>query len=373
MSDIIISKTPLPKFKLWNKLKGNRKLLSIEFELTARCNNNCRHCYINLAPGDHDTRKNELSLGEIENIADQGVSLGALWCLLTGGEPLLRKDFFDIYQSLKKKGLLVSLFTNATLITQKHIDLLKEFPARNIEVSVYGVTETTYEKITRVKGSFSKFMQGMELIRKSGLKVRLKAMVLRSNLHEIDEIGRFCRKHTKDYYRFDPLLHFRYDGNPEKNSDIAGERLSPEEIVMVEKADPSRFASLLKNCDRLIYDPERHDGCNHLFLCRPGLSSCVIGPEGTYRLCSSLNHPDTVYDLRKGTLKDAFFNLPPKVHAMDSSNPEFIEKCRTCHISNLCMWCPAHAYLETQSMDTPVDYFCRVAQARKDMLTRSNL
>ena len=116
-----VSSTPLPESPILEKTQSKRSLVSFNLEITARCNNNCRHCYIALPAGDKEAKKKELSLEEISRIADEAASMGALWCLVGGGEPLLREDFFDIFLALKKKGLLVVIFTNATLITQKHI------------------------------------------------------------------------------------------------------------------------------------------------------------------------------------------------------------------------------------------------------------
>ena len=108
----------LSDFPLWKKLEIKRPLYSFDFDLTARCNNNCRHCYINLPAGDVEARRGkELSLEEIDRIAGEAVSLGALWCLLSGGEPLLREDFAKIYLLLKKKGLLVSVFSPMQLLS----------------------------------------------------------------------------------------------------------------------------------------------------------------------------------------------------------------------------------------------------------------
>jgi MoaA/NifB/PqqE/SkfB family radical SAM enzyme len=154
----------LPDFHLWKKTEEKRIPLSAEIEFTERCNNNCIHCYINLPANDEEAKKRELSFREITDIVDEAVEMGCLWWLISGGEPLVRKDFADIYLYLKKKGLLVSVFTNATLITPKLIRLFKRYPPRDLEITIYGVTRKTYERITRTPGSFEAFRRGINLL-----------------------------------------------------------------------------------------------------------------------------------------------------------------------------------------------------------------
>lgn len=242
----------IQQFALWDKLKAKRALFSFDLELTARCNNDCRHCYINLPANDRAAQARELTLDEIAHIADQAVELGALWCLLTGGEPLLRDDFADVYMMLKRKGLLVSVFTNATTIRAEHIALFKKYPPRDIEVTIYGATRETYEAVSRRPGSFAAFVRGLDMLFDAGVRVRLKAMALRSNLHEMEAIAAFGRARTKDFYRFDPQLHLRFDGDATRNEKIKQERLTPEEIVALERADEKRFDALQASCDTLI-------------------------------------------------------------------------------------------------------------------------
>jgi len=366
MSEAFVSSLDIQDFFLWDKMKARRALFSFDLEITARCNNNCRHCYINLPAGDQGAKARELSVAEIGRIADEATKLGAMWCLITGGEPLLRPDFPDIYLLLKRQGLLVSVFTNATLITDEHVALFKRYPPRDIEVSVYGVTRETYEAVTRRPGSFAAFTRGLDRLLDAGVRVRLKAMALRSNLHEMPQIAAFCRERTKDYFRFDPQLHLRFDGDEVRNEEIRAERLSPEEIVALERADPERFEALEKKCDTLIR-PEfaQHTG-NHLFYCGTGTGSFSVGYDGTFRLCSPLWHPDCVYDLRTGSLADAWRNFVPQVRDMRSNRKEFLETCHVCPLVDLCIWCPAHAHLETGELDGPTPYFCAVAHARAE-------
>ena len=161
-------------FSLWNKMKSKGDLFSFDLELTARCNNDCRHCYINLPANDKAAQAKELSLAEIEAIADQAVELGAMWCLLTGGEPLLREDFAEVYMMLKRKGLLLSVFTNATLVRPEHIALFKKYPPRDIEVTIYGSSKASYERVTRRHGSFAAFKRGLDRLFEAGAPVRRK-------------------------------------------------------------------------------------------------------------------------------------------------------------------------------------------------------
>jgi radical SAM protein with 4Fe4S-binding SPASM domain len=363
-----VSSGRLPEFALWRKVANRRVPLSFDLEVTARCNNDCRHCYINLPAGDTEARRKELSLAEIGDIADQAVALGALWCLITGGEPLLRHDFADIYLALRRKGLLVSVFTNACLVREEQVALFRQYPPRDVEVTVYGVTEETYERVTRRPGSYAAFRHGLDLLLDSGIKVRLKAMALRSNVHELPAIAAFCRENTTDYFRFDPLLHLRYDGDPRRNEEIRNERLSPAEIVAIEQADDERARALQKDCDRLIFPAYDGDVCDHLFHCGAGNRSFVVSYDGIFRLCADLWHPDCIYDLRRGSLVQAWEELVPRVRDMRSAKSEFLVRCRRCPIINLCLWCPAHAHLESGELDGFSPYFCAVAHARADAL-----
>ncbi len=359
-----VSRRRLPDLALWNKLKDKRAAMSFDIELTARCNLNCRHCYINRPAGDREARALELTSPEIGRIAGEAVSLGAVWCLATGGEPLLRRDFFDAYAALRERGLLVSLYTNATLVGEEHVRFFKRHPPRDIEVTVYGATRETYERVTRTPGSFDAFRRGLGLLLESGVNVRLKAMALRSNRAELAEIAAFCRARTKDYFRFDPFLHYRFDGDPGRNADIEAERLTPAEIVALEQGDAERFEAMEKHRDGFIMPAPASDGCEHLFRCGAGKRNFVVGHDGRFKICQSLLHPEFLYDLRQGSLTEAWKSFVPRVLERASSRADYLSRCAKCPIINLCLWCPANAHLECGELDSPVEYFCRVAHAR---------
>lgn len=348
----------LKDLPIWQR----RNLFELVIEITSRCNNNCRHCYINSPEDDKAIKDTEMSLGKIKRIIDEAESMGCLYCGLTGGEPLLREDFIDIYLYLKEKGFFVSVFSNATLFTKEIVDVFLKYPPRVIEVSVYGVTRDTYENVTRKEGSFRAFETGLDLLLRSGLRIRLKAMALRSNLHEIHQIGAYCRHKTTNLYRFDPFLHLRYDFNPKSNEGILNERLSPGEIVFLEQQDPERSRAVRQLCQGMSHHQNRMID-NRIIPCGAGETGMAVSYYGKLQLCASLNEPSTVFDLDKGSIYQAWHEFVPKIRAL-RSNVSKTGKCATCTIINLCYWCPAHAFLEVGRMDMSVDYFCEVAHAR---------
>jgi len=374
----------LKEFPLWDKMLEEHIPFGFDIELTARCNLNCRHCYINLPSHDPVAKASEMDAAEILDISRQAVELGAVWCLVTGGEPLLRPDFAEIYLGLKRLGLLITVFTNATLVGPEHVTLFQKYPPRDLEVTMYGASDEIYDRITSRPGSFQAFKRGLERLIAGGLKVRLKAMALRSNSCEMENIADFCRKYTKDYYRFDPVLHLRLDRNETRNREIIAERLSPSEIVALERADPERSRTMDKHCDHYILPErdqldfekcqtcvdrnncEKYEKLSSLLSCEAGKVGFSVSYESRFRLCQSLNVPGTTYDLRQGTVREAWEKFIPYVRGLKTSSNSLLSSCKSCQITNLCLNCPAHAWLESGNCDTIVQYFCDVAHMRKE-------
>ena len=117
------------------------------------------------------------------------VSLECIRVRLTGGEPLLRVDFDDIYIFSRKQGLKVQIFTNATLIDDKRISLFTEMPPLEpIEVTLYGMRETSYGAVSRTPGSFEKAWSGIERLRKSNIPFVVRSVILPPNISEVDEM-----------------------------------------------------------------------------------------------------------------------------------------------------------------------------------------
>jgi len=290
-----------------------------------------------------------------------------MWVLLSGGEPLLRRDFPDIYLDLRKKGLLVSLFTNATLMTPEIIALLKKYPPRELEVTVYGATAETYEKVTRNPGSYTRFINGLTLLKSAGISFTLKAMAIKSTVAEIEKIIEFSKEWTDRTFRFDPMLHLRYDRNPFRNAEIISERLSAEEVGNLEIQYPERIDAFKQMCGEPDKVKSYDQGIAPVFQCGLGHNSADVTWNGFLTGCASLRHKAHLFNLRTMSLEDAWENQLPKMFHLGSNRPEYLAECATCPLIDICMWCPAHADLEHGELDKKVTWFCQVAHKRAQL------
>lgn len=333
--------------------RGRERLpLMGSLELTYRCNLDCVQCYCNLAPNDQQARSDELSLSEIRDLFDQMADEGCLWLLLTGGEPLLRPDFLDIYSHAKGAGLLISLFTNGTLVNSELADYLAEWPPRKVEITLHGVTRETFESVTRVAGSYERCMRGIELLLERQVHLNLKTTVTSLNKHELWA--------TKQYaeglgvaYRFDGLLIPRLDGSRRPYS----ARLTPEELVALDLQDQKRSQALEKAFEEL-WGPSLRDD---LYVCGAGNRSFHIDPTGRLSLCI-MNRAHT-FDLREGAFGSAWREFIPKVRSLKS---EGTTKCRKCSLISMCGQCPSWSYLEHRDLETLVEFLCNLANRRAE-------
>jgi len=228
------------------RVSGKRIPLRGTIEVTRRCPLTCAHCYNNLPLTDQLARRSELSYEEHCGIVDEIVEAGCFWLLYTGGEIFARSDFLDIYKYAKNKGLLITLFTNAVLINKKIADSLAEYPPHSIEITLYGHTKKTYEKVTGIPGSFERCLRGIQLLMERKMLVKLKTVTITLNKHEIWEMKRFVEEDLGLEFRFDAMINPRIDGS---QSPLAL-RLTPKEVVALDLEDPERLAEWNRFCER---------------------------------------------------------------------------------------------------------------------------
>jgi radical SAM protein with 4Fe4S-binding SPASM domain len=359
-----VAKQSINKAFLWKNFKP--LLGRLDMELTERCNNNCIHCCINLPADDFEAKKKELSTREIKNILKEAVSLGSTVVRFTGGEPLLRDDFEELYIFARKSGLEVLLFTNAALITSELIDLFKRIPPlERIEVTVYGMKKASYEEVTRATGSFEAAQEGINLLLENKIPFVVKGALLPANKDEIDEFERWSATipwmdNPPSYSMFFDLRGRR---DEKKNELIKKLRLSPQEGLKILTRRKDEYVKEMKEfCSKFMRPTE-----DKLFSCGAGCGGCVDA-YGKFQPCMMLRHPACAYDFKKGSLKDALTNFFPKLREIKANNSEYLKRCARCFLKGLCEQCPAKSWTEHGTLDTPVEYLCDVAHAQARFL-----
>jgi radical SAM protein with 4Fe4S-binding SPASM domain len=319
-------------------------------ELTLRCNVRCRHCYI-LYPG---ATSGEMSTDEVKAILDRLAEKGVLFLLLTGGEIFARCDFREIYLHAKRLGFLLTLFTNATLIDEETADFLAEWPPRRIEVTIYGHTEETYEKVTGVRGSFARFRRGVELLKSRNLPLALKTMVMRSNRHEFEAIKKWAEQLGVPF-RFDAIVNPRLNGG----TDVLQERLDPEDVVRLDGTSEAHRALY----QRVLDKAKTHRRSDKAFACGAGIKTFHVDPRGHLHPCMMWRA--TPYDLKNGS----FEGWAEHLAALRETRIPADSECRSCGHHVACNNCAATSALENAGIPgRPVGYYCSINTARERLL-----
>ena len=338
---------------LHERFNGRRVPVEVSIEVTHRCPLECQHCYNNLPMSDGHARKQELSFDEHVHLLDQLVEAGCLWLLYTGGEIFARKDFLDIYTEAKKRGFIITLFTNGTMITPRIADHLAEYPPFNIEITLYGATRETYEALTQIPGSFGRCMRGIALLLERGLPLKLKTVPTSVNVHEVYEMKRFAEQDLGVEFKFDPMVNPRTDCSQSP----LNVRLTPEEAVALEFRDPVRRAEYLRLVESEL--AANLPTSTKRYTCGGGHNGCAIDPKGKMTICV-LSHRDG-YDLRSGSFQEGWDGRLKEIRNTRISRETI---CTNCRIRTLCSMCAANGELENGDAEAPVDFLCEVAHLR---------
>ncbi len=334
---------------------GERVPLQVSIEVTRRCPLECLHCYNNLPMGDLDARRRELPKEEHFRLLDELVEMGCFWLLYTGGEIFARKDFLEIYTYAKKKGFLITLFTNGTIITEQIADYLAEWPPFAIEITLYGRTKETYEALTAVPGSYDRCLRGIKLLRERGLPLKLKTVATSINKHEVVAMRRFAEEELGVEFKIDGQINPRIDCS---QSPLAV-RLTPEEVVALDMAAPKGVSEYRRLAKRDQENPPNLSQNDSLYFCGGGMNSFSVNAYGEMGICV-ISQQET-FSLRGASVKQVWEDSLLQLRTRKRTR---ITKCIQCRIQSLCGMCPANGELENGDRESPVEFLCHVAHLR---------
>jgi MoaA/NifB/PqqE/SkfB family radical SAM enzyme len=328
-------------------------------DLTYRCNNHCRHCWL-WEPENASIKENELTFDEIIDIADQALATGCRVWKISGGEPLLREDFLEIFNYLTAKAKRYNLNTNGTLITPEIAKALKR--GGHKMVALYGATPEVYDHVTRHPGGFEKVMQGFAYLREAGVNFTVQLIPMKDNWHQWPEMLALAESLSPSFRVGAAFLYASCDHSPVRNREILAQRLPPEAII---ELDPPNFVKAeLQRSEEIISEHfQEGQKDDRLFAkCIQGHKEFHIDAYGQMSWCSFIKDPNLRYDLRKGTFQEAWEIFIPSCADKVHGGEEWLENCGACEYVAHCRWCAVYAYLEMGRYSAPIPYFCSAAK-----------
>ncbi|HEY6554536.1 MAG TPA: radical SAM protein, partial [Vicinamibacteria bacterium] len=291
-------------------------------ETTFRCNLRCVHCYVNEPAHDRKARERELSRERLERLLDEMTEEGCLEVLFTGGEVLLRPDFPEVYLHAWRRGLRVTVFTNGTLITDEIADLFCAHRPACVEISLYGMTRETYERVTCVPGSFDKCLAGIARLQAREVPFKLKTMVLAWNKHELEAMREFASRLGVEF-RHDSLLNARVDCGANRNPEL---QVTAAEAVLADLGDEAareRHASSF----RAALAEGSSAGGDEVYSCGAGRIGFTVDPYGRLQLCQLSRRSS--FDLRDDTFARGWNEFLPALRARTWQSNSV---CRACSL-----------------------------------------
>lgn len=340
---------------LHERQSGERVPLQVSIEVTRRCPLECLHCYNNLPMDDMDARRREMTKEEHFRVLDELVEMGCFWILYTGGEIFARKDFLEIYTYAKKKGFLITLFTNGTIMTEEIADYLTEWPPFAIEITLYGRTRETYEALTAIPGSYDRCMRGIKLLKERRLPLKLKTVATSINKHEVVAMRQFAEEELGVDFKMDGQINPRIDCS---QSPLAV-RLTPEEVVALDMSVPKGASEYRKLVGRELESASNPSLHETLYSCGGGISGFAVNAYGELGICV-ISQQET-FSIREVGVRQVWEGALLGLRMRKRTR---LTKCAQCRIQSLCGMCPANGELENGDRESPVEFLCQVAHLR---------
>jgi AdoMet-dependent heme synthase len=319
--------------------------LSAHLDITWRCNERCVHCYL-----DHNG-KGEMTTGEIKDVVRQLADLGTFFLSISGGEPLLRRDCFEILEYARALRFNVKLKTNAVMIGPNEAVRLRKLGIEQVQISVYSHRQEVHDAITKLPGSLRRTMEAIRHLRTNGVKVSITNVLMQFNQRDAKAVKAMAQELGANFV-IDPTI------TPMLNGDRSITKLGItmnelREVMRTEEfvGDVAEFCSPVSTVGDDILDG---------YSCSAGHTLAYISPFGDVFPC--VQFPMPCGNVRKQSFRDIWYDSPAlaelrSVHLRD------LHTCSHCSHTAYCSRCPGLAYMEGD-MRGPSSADCQKSYAR---------
>jgi radical SAM protein with 4Fe4S-binding SPASM domain len=319
--------------------------LSVQLDLTYRCNERCIHCYL-----DHDDH-GEMTTAEIKDLLDQMADAGVFYLTISGGEILMRRDFFEILEHARLRTFCVKLKTNGVLIREKEAKRLRELGVETVQISIYSHRAEVHDAITKMPGSFRQSIEAARFLRQEGLPVTLANVLMTQNSTDYLSVKALAAELDARYF-IDPTITPMMDGN----RSILNLNVDQAALQGV-----FRDGALVGNVEEFCAPPPGVDeDALDMLPCSAGHTACYVSPYGDVYPC--VQFPLPCGNVRETKFVDIWRDSP-QFQEVRSITLRDMPTCSQCTHGATCTRCPGLAYLEG-NMRGPSIQDCQKSYAR---------
>lgn len=336
------------------------------FELTSRCNFDCKMCYVHWNKNQKALKEKELTTDQWLELAEEAKRCGTLFLLLTGGEPFLRDDFLLLYEKIARMGFRVVLNTNASLLNQDILDCFRYYPPGRINVSLYGGCNETYEKLCGVAAK-DKVLDSIRKLKGLGISVRINMTITPYNVQDVEQVYEISQQEKTlimmTSYLFPPI---RLDSaNCGRNvgrfcaADAGSQMINWRKMRLPEEI----FSEWVKEQLQVPKDmPDTEGGkVGDPIRCQAGRSSYWITWDGMMRPCGMMASPE------RNVIQTGFESAWNQIREL-ASQIRLPYECKHCEKREICHVCAAMCQSETGAFDQRPDYVCEMAEEMKKQM-----
>ena len=318
-------------------------------ELTPYCDLRCVHCYL------QDQEKNALlSTEEVKLIIDKLFEVGVLFLYFTGGEIFTRSDFLEIYIYAKKKGFIVELLTNGTLINSQTIEVFNQYPPASISISIYGKDEESYFRVTGQNGMYDRVINTLNLLSQNSIHFEIKYIGMKENQDDYKAIRSLAERYGAEFSYSMELFPTLNGNGCTKNHMI-----SMEKIIEIESGIPGKKEEYKRLSE--IANPFINQKEVPLYLCDMAISNFLVDYQGYLNPCHKCRFRK--WNLLSDDFKTAWDDYKSLLKEKASKN----NKCLKCKYLMMCSPCVIVNYLSTGDYNTPAETVCKLTHLRVNM------
>lgn len=351
-----------PQLSRYLHSRGARMGLPIggTFELTARCNFDCPMCYVHLKQEDIDAQGRELTAEQWIDLARQAKDRGMVFALLTGGEPFVRKDFFEIFRAMKQMGIYVSINSNGSMLSGAICRRLIEDPPFRMNISLYGGSNETYSGMCG-RPAFDDVVENIRVLKEAGIDIRINLSVTPYNHQDIERI---CAVAEELHVPVKTATYMYPSVRTNGGRFGYGDRLSPEKAAectvrwdrlrLTEEEFAAKAGSMLRL--EAAEESECAADLDEGVGCRAGSTSFWMTWDGRMLPCGMMPGP-VVFPLETG-FEAAWQEL--RIRTAEIRLPC---ECGRCPKRSVCPVCAAACITETGRFDAVPEYLCRMTEA----------